>query len=114
MPRSCSTYTGTPIRGPEVGGGPSALNVLVSNGDFVVALHRSQKMCTRVLRGKDDADAIIGDDLNLRRKTPELARMQFTIVASDFDEAPPARWKPVPDKAVVTLVRGEDPKVEAL
>lgn len=99
----------------EVGGEPAVLNLIVSNGDFLVAVHRGLKMGYRTLRGRDDADAIIGDDHNLRRKTPELARMHFVLLASDFDgETTPARWKAVDPRALVTAARGEEPVIEAL
>ena len=81
----------------------------------------------RLFSGKSDAEMLIGDDLNLRRKTPELAQMHFTLIASDFDDGPTsvsglpirgaadnARWKPVAQNAIVTLTRGQDPKIEAL
>ena len=41
--------------------------------------------------------------------------MHFTLAASDFDEGPPnGRWKVVPDHAIVTMSRDEDPRIEAL
>jgi predicted glutamine amidotransferase len=109
----------------EVGGEPGDVNILVTNGDCVIGLHRGRSMAYRVFSGKNDADQIIGEDLQLRRKTPELAQMHFSLVASDFDadapslsmsvEAPPAtRWKYVSDRAIVTLTRGTDPQIEAL
>jgi hypothetical protein len=67
------------------------------------------------LSGKADADAVIGEDPQLRRKIPELARMHFTLVASDFDDSVPSgRWKAVPDSAIVAMSRDEDPVIEAL
>jgi glutamine amidotransferase len=100
----------------EVGLEAARLNLMVSNGDQLVALHRSDApMRLRVLSGKSDADTVIGDDPQLRRKIPELARMHFSLAASDFDDAPPnGRWKAVPDRAIVTMSRDEDPKIEAL
>ena len=100
----------------ELGPGSSELNLMVSNGDQLVAVHRSQSvMSVRVLSGKGDADAVIGEDPQLRRKIPELSRMHFTIAASDFDDPPPnSRWKVVPDCAIVTMSRDEDPRIEAL
>jgi glutamine amidotransferase len=100
----------------EVGGEPAEQNIIVSNGDFVVAIHRSTTdMRLRVFAGKADADLIIGDDQQLRRRTPELGRMHFVLIASDFDEAAPnARWKPVPRCAIVTMTRGDEPRVETL
>jgi predicted glutamine amidotransferase len=100
----------------EVGAESLKLNLMVSSGDHLVAVHRgSREMSLRVFAGKADADAVIGDDPQLRRKIPEIARMHFTIAASDFDDgAPSGRWKAVPDSAIVTMSRDEDPNIEAL
>ena len=107
----------------EVGGAPGELNLLVSNGEYIVAVHRNAEMRYRTYSGKADAEMIIGDDAQLRRKTPELGQMHFALIASDFDEGTEftgpsaggnARWKPVAQNAIVTLTRGEDPKIEAL
>jgi predicted glutamine amidotransferase len=100
----------------EVGAETVRLNLMVSNGDQLVAVHRSPSaMSVRVLSGKADADAVIGDDPQLRRKIPELARMHFTLAASDFDEAlPNGRWKAAADGAIITMSRDEDPTIEAL
>jgi predicted glutamine amidotransferase len=100
----------------EVGGEAVQLNTMVSNGDQLVAVHRSPSpMVVRALGGKSDGDAILGDDTQLRRKIPELARMHFTVAASDFDDARPnGRWKVVPDSAIVTMSRDAGPSIEAL
>lgn len=113
--------------GAEVGAAPAACNMLVSDGDFIVALHGATTMAIRTLSGKNDAEAIIGDDQQLRRRTPEIGQMHVQIVASDFDEASsksleagqashgvPPRWNAVQDRAIVVLTRGHAPKIEAL
>jgi predicted glutamine amidotransferase len=107
----------------EVGGAPAAVNVIVSDGEHLFAMHRGAEMGYRVFAGKTDADALIGEDLGLRRKTPELAQMHFTLLASDFDDewsiaaSSPAAlspWQVVPERAIVTLERGQEPQIEAL
>jgi len=98
----------------EVGGGPAEVNIVLSNGDLVVAAHRRQKMAVRTLSGRDDAEAIIGDDQQLRRRTPELGQVHFTLVSSDFDDGVPARWNAVKDHSMVSLTRGALPKIEDL
>jgi glutamine amidotransferase len=107
----------------EVGGAPCGVNVVVSNGETVFALHRGLQMGTRVFSGKNDAEALIGDDLQLRRRTPELAQMHFILLASDFDDdwsmtpstpGMQSRWKAVPDRAIVTLERGKEPQIDRL
>jgi glutamine amidotransferase len=99
----------------EVGAEAAKLNLMVSNGDQLIAVHRSDAvMRLRVLSGKSDADMVIGEDPQLRRKIPELSRMHFALAASDFDDAPPnGRWKAVPDGAIVSMSRDEDPRIEA-
>jgi glutamine amidotransferase len=111
----------------EVGGAPAELNLLLTNGDFIIAVHKNGEMRFRTFAGKAEADIVIGDDAQLRRKTPELAQMHFSLIASDFDDGPAssssmpirpmaenARWKPVAQNAIVTMTRGQDPKIEAL
>jgi predicted glutamine amidotransferase len=100
----------------ELGAGAAKLNIVLSNGEFVVAVHRSDlPMRLRVISGAHDADVILGEDAQLRRKTPELARMRFSMVASDFDDVGPnGRWKAVPEQSIVTMLRDVEPRVEAL
>jgi glutamine amidotransferase len=100
----------------EAGTAPGKLNLMVSNGGQIIAVHRSDApMCLRTFSGKLDGDAILGDDPHLRRKVPELGRMHFTIAASDFDGAVPnGRWKAVTERAIVTMSGDEDPRIEAL
>jgi predicted glutamine amidotransferase len=98
----------------EVGDVQEGTNLLVSNGDLIVAVHKNAKMSYRVFSGKGDADMILGDDAQLRRRAPELAQMHFTLIASDFDDELPPRWKAVPMNAVVTMTRADPPKVSAL
>ena len=99
----------------EVGGGPAEVNLVVSNGDVVVAAHRRQKMALRTFAGRDDAESLIGDDQQLRRRTPELGQVQFALVASDFEtDTIPPRWNAVKDRAMVSLSRAAAPKIEDL
>jgi glutamine amidotransferase len=89
-------------------------NLLVSNGDLVIAVHKNAKMSYRVFSGRNDAEAILGDDAQLRRRAPDLSQMHITLIASDFDDELPSRWKSVPNNAVVTMTRSDAPRVEAL
>jgi glutamine amidotransferase len=108
----------------EVGAEPAALNLGVTDGENLVFSHRGAPMGTRVFSGKGDAEMILGDDRELRRRTPELAQMHFVLVASDFDDdsalvrsspaAPEPRWKAVPEYAMVSVSRGKDPVIEPL
>lgn len=101
----------------EIGAEPPAFNLMVTNGHAVVALHRNERMAVRTFVGRQDAEAVVGDDHNLRRRTPELDQMRFELVASDLGDvahgglgALPPRWNAVPDRAIVLLTRDSDPK----
>jgi predicted glutamine amidotransferase len=108
----------------EVGAEPAALNLGIADGEHLVFSHRGAPMGYRVFAGKTDAEMILGDDRELRRRTPELGQMHFVIVASDFDDDAPLvrsspaasepRWKTVPEYAIVSVSRGKDPVVEPL
>jgi predicted glutamine amidotransferase len=106
----------------EGGNAPAPLNMIVTNGDFLVAVRRGveggnaegQVMAYRTVIGRNDAEMIIGDDPQLRRRSPDFANLRFVLLASDFDVDPPARWKRIGDRSVVTITRGDDPKVESL
>jgi predicted glutamine amidotransferase len=98
----------------EVGGEPGEINLMITNGEYLVAAHRATKMAYRVFAGRADAEAVIGDDVSLKRKTPELSQMHFVLMASDFDEDLPTRWKPIGDRVLATLARGDEPVIEAI
>jgi glutamine amidotransferase len=107
----------------EVGGEPASINMIAADGETVYSLHCGAQMAHRTFSGKGDAEMLIGDDLALRRRTPEIGQMHFTLLAGDFDDewsiaaASPAelsRWKVVADRAIVTLERGKDPHIEAV
>jgi predicted glutamine amidotransferase len=103
----------------EVDAPPAAVNLIVTNGEVLIAVHKNgndsaRRMYLRELNGKVDADMIIADDAQLRRRAPELARMRFTLVASDVDEELRGRWKPLGNGALVMATRADAPIVAPL
>jgi predicted glutamine amidotransferase len=103
----------------EVGEQPSATNMMISDGEFIYALHRGRRMAHCTFQGRADADALIGDDLQLRRRTPDPSGLHVVLLACDFDDdakvtAVGSRWKPLAEHAIVTLSRGAAPKIEPL
>lgn len=116
----------------EAGADPSSLNILLGNGEMLVAANRGARMAYRLFHGKHDAEALIGDDINLRRKIPELTQMHAVLLASDFGpvsavvspssppssvdpkRAPGAPWVTVPERSLVVLERGAAPVLDSL
>jgi len=96
----------------EEGQSPSELNVLVTDGEHMVAAHRGERMAYRFFEGRADLERMLGDDARWRR-LPDSASCHFTLVASDFDK-PPRGWTEVPHGSFVTLTRTAPPAVEAI
>lgn len=99
----------------EEGHEPTALNLLVASPDYVMAAHGNSRMATRVLHGAQDLERILGDGGLGRMRLPDFAACRLSVIASDFenDEVPPG-WTAVPDRAIVTLTRTDDPHIESI
>ncbi|MCC6556263.1 MAG: class II glutamine amidotransferase [Polyangiaceae bacterium] len=97
----------------EEGAGPSAMNILVSNPEYLVAARGGARMGYRVLEGHHDMERVLGDGGLGRMRMPDFAASRLTLVASDFDDDQlPAGWTPVGERAIVTFTRADDPAVE--
>jgi predicted glutamine amidotransferase len=109
----------------EEGAPPTALNILVTNPEYLLALHAapdggpgsgapSGAMGYRVFAGQRDLERLFGDGGLGRMRLPDYATSRLTLVASDFDDGLPAGWTAVPERAIVTFTRSDDPAVENL
>ncbi|MBK8256650.1 MAG: class II glutamine amidotransferase [Polyangiaceae bacterium] len=99
----------------EQGGAPSALNLMLTCSDYVVALHSGTKMAYRVYQGRTEMERLLSDGGLHKSRTPDEAKGRLTLIASDFDDdILPTGWTSVPERSIVTITRTEDPKVEAL
>jgi len=111
----------------EEGAPPTALNVLVANPEYLIAVHAgtaassappghaaSVEMGYRVFQGQRDLERLFGDGGLGRMRIPDYATSRLTLVASDFDDGLPAGWTAVPQRAIVTITRSDDPVIENL
>lgn len=112
----------------EEGAPATALNVIVTNPEYLIALHAgtadssaapgtaaaSSQMGYRVFQGQRDLERLFGDGGLGRMRIPDYATSRLTLVASDFDDGLPAEWTAVPERAIVTFTRSDEPKVESL
>lgn len=97
----------------EEGHGPNGGNILVTNGEHMLAVHRDSQMSLRVLRGKFDVEHLLGEDATRRARIPSIESSHFTIIASELN-AIPAGWTAIKGRSIVTLRRTADPQVEPL
>jgi glutamine amidotransferase len=97
----------------EEGFGPNSGDILVTNGESMLAVHRNGVTGYRVLRGKFDVEDLLGEDGTRQARIPSIDSTHFTIIASEL-ETLPAGWTAVTERTVVTLSRTDDPRVEPL
>lgn len=99
----------------EEGHPPSAMNILVTSPEYLLAGHGGARMGYRSFHGQADLERLFGDGGLGRMRIPDFAASRATIVASDFeDDALPLGWTPVPERAIVTFTRSDDPVVEPI
>ncbi|MGC4092068.1 MAG: class II glutamine amidotransferase [Polyangiaceae bacterium] len=67
----------------EEGFGPNGGNILVTNGESMLAVHRNGTLGYRLLRGKFDVEGLLGEDGIRRARIPSIESTHFTILASD-------------------------------
>ena len=88
-------------------------DILVTNGEHLLAVHRDGTMAYRVLAGRHDVEELLGDEGMRSARIPSIDSTRFALVASEL-EGVPSRWTAVPERTIVTMSRTEDPEVEAL
>lgn len=99
----------------EEGLEPSAMNILVSNPEYLLAVHGGTNMGYRVFQGRQDLERLFGDAGLGRMRIPDYATSRLSIVASDFEEDRlPGEWTGVPERAIVTFTRADEPLVESI
>ncbi len=100
--------------GTEIGVPQAKVNLLMTNGEFLVALHAGEKMASRVFEGQADEDLLLGDDPSFRRKVANPSQLRFWLLASDFDEEPHISWRTIPPRSIVTVTRKDGFKIRPL
>lgn len=96
----------------EEGCGPNRGDILVSDGDSLLAVHRGGNMGLRVYQGPKDLDELLGADPD-RGRVPNAERIREALVVTSLDGMP-SGWTPVPDRTIVTLNRDDLPLFEPL
>src|SRR5262249_3401330 len=97
----------------EEGFGKNTGDILVTNGERMIAVHRTGTMAFRVWSGRYDIEALLGEDGLRKARIPSIDSSHFTLIASELDAKGPG-WSDVPERSVVTLSRTDAPKLEAL
>jgi glutamine amidotransferase len=99
----------------EDGAPASAMNVLLLNGEYLLALHSGARMGYRKFHGQRDLERLFGDGGLGRMRIPDYQSSWLDLVASDFDDDRlPPDWTEIDTRAMVTFSHGEAPAIEPL
>lgn len=88
-------------------------NILVTNGELLVSVHRDGLMAYRVLKGRHDVEELLGEERLRKTRIPSIDSTRFSLIASELLSIP-SGWTRVEDRSIVTLTRSHDPETEPL
>jgi predicted glutamine amidotransferase len=88
-------------------------DILVTNGESMLAVHRNGGMAYRVLKGRMDVEELLGEEGMRKTRIPSIDSTRFSILASELQSLP-SGWTAVADRSIVTLTRSDDPTVDPL
>jgi predicted glutamine amidotransferase len=97
----------------EEGYGENTGDILVTNGEHLLAVHRNGTMGFRVWKGRFDVEELLGEEGLRKARIPSIDSTHFGLIASEIETLPPD-WTSVEGRAIVTLTRGDEPLVEQL
>jgi predicted glutamine amidotransferase len=97
----------------EEGHGPNRGDLLVTNGEILIAVHRGATLSYRVWAGRHDIEELLGDQGVMDARIPNLDTARFCIVATGVDPLP-ARWTRAPNGSFLALSRTDEPAIEPL
>ena len=88
-------------------------DILVTNGEQLLAVHREGTLGFRVWNGRRDIEELLGEDGVRKARIPSIDSTHFSLIASELD-ATPVGFREVAPQSIVTLSRTDEPRVEAL
>lgn len=97
----------------EEGHGENRGDLLITNGEHMIAVHRNGVMAYRVLHGRHDVEELLGEEGLTQARIPSIDSTRFSLIASELDTVPQG-WTPVEGRAIVTMTRTDDPVTEPL
>ncbi len=92
---------------------PNTGDVIVTNGEQIVAVHRDGIMGYRVLKGRHDVEELLGVEGMRQARIPNVDTTRCAVIASGLSSLP-ERWTDIDARAIVTLTRNDDPMEEPL
>lgn len=97
----------------EEGAPPEGCNLVVTDGETLVAVHSRANMSFRLFQGRHDVDELLGPDGPHRPRIPDPTAVRACLLVADHAGDAP-RFSPVADRSIITLTRAVAPSSEPL
>jgi len=97
----------------EEGLTPRGQNLLLTDGEQMVAMHGAANMAYRVYAGQHDLEELLGEDGLRPTRVQDIATARVCLLVADYD-GDASRFTTVPERSILTMTRGADPVVEAI
>lgn len=92
---------------------PSKGDALLTNGEQLLAVHRSGKMAYIVIDQADEVERLLGVDSDSRGRMANLENARCAVIASEVEELPRG-WTRAPANSLLWFDRTGGPQVEAI
>jgi predicted glutamine amidotransferase len=89
------------------------LDLMVSDGEYLYAVHRGGRMAYRALSGRRDAEALLVGEDELAARVPSIDQTRYTLVASPV-ASDTVDWTSLPSRVIFLASREAPPTVEPL
>ena len=97
----------------EEGHGENTGDILVTNGEQLIAVNRTGSVVLRRWKGRFEIEELLGEDGVRKARIPSIESTHFSLIASELDSTP-VGWSEVAHQSIVTLSRTDAPQVESL
>lgn len=97
----------------EEGAEPAGCNLLITDGEHIVALHGQNNMAFRVYQGRHDIEELMSDQGLRKTHVPDVSSSRVCLLVADYEPEAP-RFTRIENRAILTLTRASDPIIEPL
>jgi glutamine amidotransferase len=88
-------------------------DILLSNGEYLIGVHRSNNMAVRSVEDAEEIGALLNPDPASSHRVRNLDQLRCTVLASALEELPPG-WQRVDNDALIVATRTNAPETSPI
>jgi glutamine amidotransferase len=97
----------------EEGHGQNTGDILVTNGEQLIAVSRTGSVIYRRWKGRFEMEELLGEEGLRKARIPSIESSCFSLVATDVEAVSPG-FQTAPERSILHLSRSDEPSVEPL